>query len=237
MLRLHYLSIEKFVGILEKDSAFTFARYGDGSFQCLQGKKGKNCDGVFYTEAQANALLASIQDDTINHAIGILALKTTGAEEWLISKEINIEWYDCDVMNSASDDGKLLPFIEWLRTKKIIFCGPGHLKKLKSFPIQYFVECHPIKAFEEVNELEDEILYRIDEKGADMVLLSAGSFASPALVSKLHNLFPKNLTILDTGSIWDPYVGVFSRSGHKRRGWEGYKKLGWLNFNENIENW
>lgn len=230
------LDILEFVERIEKEPGFSFARISDGGFFCILGRKGVNCDNSPYSTAQAQALIAMIKDETITHGITSIALHTTKAAEWLVEKGLEVNWYDADVMNKASDDGRLLPFIEALRDRRSLLVGPAHLNKLAGFPITTHVVCHPTEAFEEVDELELEISFRIVRDDPDVILLSAGQGASPTLVSRLHAHFPK-LTIIDTGSLFDPYVHVFSRSGHKKRGWEGYKKLGWKNFNENIEDW
>lgn len=235
-IRIKSLTIEDFVDLLETYPGFSFARISDGGFFCLQGRKGYNCDGVAYTSAQSSALLGVIRDPSIFHGITSIALNVAYAAEWLGAMQIDIQWYDADVMNKASDAGTLFPFIEYLRKHRSLVVGAAHLGNLNGFPIAAFVECHPSEAFEEVDELELEIGFRVARDDFDVVLLSAGQGASPTLVSRLHALHPQ-LTIIDTGSVWDPYVRVFSRSGHKKQGWDGYKKLGWKNFNMDIEQW
>lgn len=202
----------------------------------MQGKKGYNCDGAAYSKEQAISLVSVIKDESIYHGITSIALHAARATEWLNEKNIDIQWYDADVMNKASDTGSLLPLIECLKNKRNIICGTSHLKNFQGVPSVAFVECHGSRAFEEVDELEAELLYRIERHDPDTVLLSAGQGASPTLVSRLHQVYPK-LIVLDIGSLWDPYVKVFSRSGHKRRGWEEYKRLGWKNFNTDISEW
>jgi hypothetical protein len=236
-LRVKPFDILELVDKMETEPGFSFARISDGGFLCILGRKGVNCDGAAYSTEQAQALIAMMKDQTITHGITSIALNVTKAAEWLAENQLYVDWYDADVMNKASDDGRLLPFIECLRKRKIVLCGAGHLRLFKGFPIESFVECHPTRAFEEVDELRMEIGYNAVQKTvADTVILCAGQGASPTLVSQLHEFYPR-LTIIDAGSIFDPYVHVFSRSGHKRRGWEGYKKLGWKNFNEDITLW
>lgn len=202
----------------------------------MQGRKGYNCDGVAYSIQQAKSLLSVIKDPNITHGITSIAVHVARAAEFLHEKGIDIEWYDADVMNKASDTGTLLPFTEALRKRRNLLCGPTHLKKFLGVPVVEFVECHGSQAFEEVDELEIEISFRIERTKLDTILLCAGQGASPTLVSKLHENHPE-VTVIDVGSLFDPYVHVFSRSGHKKRGWDGYKKLGWLNFRMDIEKW
>lgn len=236
ILAVRSLSIDQFVGMIEHEPGFSFARISDGGFFCIMGRKGVNCDGAAYSSQQATALIAMIRDTTITHGITSIALFATKAVEWLVEHDLKVTWYDADVMNKASDEGLLYPFIKCLRKRRSMVVGASHLDKLKGFPITNHVVCHATRAFEEIDELEAEIIFRIDRHQPDTVLLSAGQGASPTLVSRLHKEYPE-LVILDTGSLFDPYVGVLSRSGHKRRGLEEYKKLGWKNFNESVEKW
>lgn len=230
------LTIRQFVNLIEAGPGFSFARISDGGFFCILGKKGVNCDGAPYSPRQAQALIDMMRDRTIIHGITSIALHATRAAQWLEEKNLNVEWYDADVMNKASDMGELLPFIECLRKRRSLIVGAAHLDKLKGFPIVQHVECHPTHAFEEVDELEAEIYFRVQRDAPDTILLSAGQGASPTLVSRLHAHYPR-LTIIDTGSLFDPYVGVLSRSGHKRLGFDGFVKLGFKNFNEDIRQW
>lgn len=222
--------------MLETQSGFSFARISDGGFFCILGRKGVNCDGAAYSPEQAQALISMMKDETITHGITSIAFTATKAAQWLIEKNLQVDWYDADVLNKASDLGRLLPFIEFLRERKSLVVGASHLGNLRGFPIVSFVECHPTKAFEEIDILQDEICYRIEKENPDCILLSAGQGASPSLVSRLHALYPE-LNVLDIGSLWDGYVGVLSRSGHKRLGHDGFKRLGWQNFNQDIEKW
>lgn len=235
------LNIHQFVHMIDADPGFSFARISDGGFFCILGRKGVNCDGAAYSKEQANALIAMMKDDSITHGITSIALHVTKAAEWLAEKNLIINWYDADVMNKASDDGLLLPFIDCLRKRRSLVVGAAHLSRLRGFPIVSHVECHSTRAFEEIDELEAEICWRIERRinseKPDTILLSAGQGASPTLVSRLHKEYPDKV-VIDVGSLWDPYVGVMSRSGHKRRGWEEYKKiLGWKNFNQDISKW
>lgn len=233
-IRVKQILIEDFVEMAQP--GFAFARISDGGFFCIMGRKGVNCDNSPYSPEQAGALISMIKDDQITHGITDIALRVTRAVDWLHEKNIDITWYDADVMNDASDEGNLLPFIRFLQPHRSLIVGAAHLDKLRGFPITSHVICHATHAFEELDELEDEIGFRIDRDDPSTILLSAGQGASPALVSRLHRNYSK-LIIIDCGSLWDPYVKVFSRSGHKKRGWKEYIRLGWLNFQQNIEDW
>lgn len=235
-LAVQPLTIEKFVDMIEGIPGFAFARYGDGTFFCMQGRKGQNCDGVVYTPQQASSLIATLKDKNIYHGIGDMAFSKAHADKWLEDQQIDLEWYDANVMHTASETGNFFPFIECMRKRKIIFCGPAHLRKFKGFSYQHFVECHPTRAFDEIDELELEISYRIEKHGADTVLASAGLGAAPTLVSRIHRNYPE-VVVIDTGSVFDPYCGVYSRSPHRKRGREGTVALARKNLRMDISVW
>lgn len=234
-LEVKPISIDQFVGRLETEKGFSFARYGDGSFLSLRGIEGWNCDGAECTIRQAEEIETSILDETITHGIGDLSLSVGKAQEWIDAKGVDIEWYDCNVMNTASHSGRLLPFIKWLRKRKIVMLGPSHLRRLRAFPTAEFIEVHPTLAFDQLEDIHIIAEYSVERVLADTVLISAGP-AAPPLVSKLHGSFPF-LNVIDTGSIWDPYVGVLSRKIHKKMGKRQIRDLGRLNFNMEISSW
>lgn len=232
-IRIYSLTIETFVEKV-KQPGFSFARYGDGTFMSLMGKIGYNCDGAQVSPHQAAEIRASILDDGILHGIGDWALRV-GAEEWLVEQGIDIDWVDCNVMNTASHLGQLYPFIQLLRKRKVVMVGPEHVGRMKGFPVQHHVVIHPTMAFEEIKEIQLETEFAAERTQADTVLISAGP-AAPPLVSRIHRTLPY-LNVIDTGSIWDPYVGILSRKVHKKMGKHHIRELGRLNFKQEISSW
>ena len=221
-------TIEQFVNRLEADPGFAFARFGDGAFFCLQGAQGVNCDGAAYGLLQATELTLALRDTTITHGISGVAYERAEAQAWLDEHNIRPEWWDADVLNRASDEGNLWPFVAWLNQQRVVLVGPEHVRKVRGFFYQAHVPTHPTAAFDELDFLEHATSMAILGAVANVVLLSAGTFASPPLVSRLHRRYPR-VRFLDVGSLWDPYCGVFSRSGHKRLGIEGYRRLRQVN--------
>lgn len=228
------LTIVDFVGRLETEKGFSFARYGDGTFLSLMGAEGLNCDGARVSIDQADELTASLLDNTITHGIGDLAMGI-GAGKWLDSQGIDIEWFDCNVMFTASLRGKLLPFVKWLRKRKVVLVGPSHLRRMKGFPVLDFVETHPTQAFDQIEELQVITEYVVTREIADTVLISAGP-AAPPLVSRIHHNFPY-LNVIDTGSVWDAFVGILSRKVHRKMGMRQIRDLGKQNFGVDVGAW
>lgn len=233
-LAVRPFSIGDILRKLETEKGFSFARYGDGTFLVLLGMGGKNCDGASLDSRQADGLERSLRDTTITHGIGDLAIKT-GAEQWLTEKGIEIDWVDCNVLHTAGLRGKLFPFVNWLRGRKNLVIGPAHLQRLKGFPVAYFEEIHPTEAAKNIEETLLGVGFAIERERIDTVLLSAGPSA-PTFVSRIHEQYPW-VSVLDTGSVWDPYVGMLSRKVFRKVGKPYIRELGRLNFKLEVSGW
>lgn len=194
---------------LRTEPGFSFARYGDGTFLSLWGEEGLDCDRAVINGDQAELLELTLRDKSITHGIGNLALTVGRAAEWLEYKGLDVEWYDCNVMHTASVHGNLNPFVKLLRKRRTMIIGPEHLWSFRAIPVRAFVTTHPTKAFYEVDSLEEKAKNLIPHRKIDTVCISAFT-AAPVLVSRLHQHFPK-LNILDVGSLWDVYAGKPSR--------------------------
>jgi hypothetical protein len=86
-----------------------------------------------------------------------------------------------------------------------------------------------------VDHLETVTKRAVEKYRADTVLISAGT-AAPVLVSRLHREFPE-INVIDTGSVWDPYVGKLSRKIFKELGHARMEELGKKNFHQETRLW
>lgn len=242
-LPIRDFSMQEILSRIESPNGLQYARFGDGAFYCLRGDQGQNCDGVIYTPDQAVALLEVILNPNIIHGMAKIGVREANASQWLVDNKINIEWVNADTVHDASDNGTLRPFVECISNYKIILVGAKHLTRLRAFPIHQFIGVHPTHAFEEVPRIYQEIVKTLKNNKSvqayrPIVLLSAGQAASPTLVSLLSREDScSGVSVLDIGSIWDPYVGVLSRKNHRQVGHKRIRELGKLNFNKNISSW
>lgn len=230
------LSVEDICRVIDEQTGFYFARFSDGGLFCLWRKGGENCEGITYTDAQADALEEVIQNSLITHGLSKIAIHAAHAGEWLIEHEVDLPWYDESALLQASMSGDLWPLTSALHKKRVLIVGPHHLRRFRGFPLVDFVEVHETQAFDRIEKTKRSVLRSIVEHRAEVVLISAGFAAAPVLVSWLSEQ-THGLTVMDVGSIWDMYVGVLSRSGPKRLGWAGIEHLGRRNFHKEVSEW
>lgn len=235
MLEIVPLTLDKFVDMC-RQPGFAFVRFGDGEFQCLAGVEGENCDGVVYTPEMAQGMLEVLRNPDLCHSISTIALEQADPVAVLQQHGLQVKWHALDFLYEASRRGRLYPLIEFLRTRRIVMVGPRHLLRFKAFPVEEFITCPLPHAFKVLDLLERDIARTVEAHNANAVLISAGLATSKILVHRLHSTFP-DLLLLDTGSLWDMYVGELSRSSARELGKKRIRELGRLNFGREIASW
>lgn len=216
-----YLSvpITSYCYLLDRQIPFAFSRWGDGEWQALLGYSGANCDGQVYTGA-LRADLTRVLEDRPTYLLGLqpLAVRAMGDDihAWLKRRRLNLPWVNADVLANASINHVLSDFTGCLARRGVVLIGPAHLATLALFPILHLIVVPSQGAYDAYARVRDQSLQALSALQTDrpVVLISAGLMAN-LLVHDLARAFPTR-TILDCGSLWDPYVGVVSRKYHKR---------------------
>lgn len=218
-MKIIKLPLEWFTARLVTGTPFSFSRYGDGEFQAILGHQGRTKDGQLYTPELREALAKTLLEPrAYKYAVGPMAMRMHGPDilAWLAKENIHIKWYDTETLLEASIAGELKPFIDALRQRRVRYFAPRHLAQIANLlPNAYLYPCNSKNAF---GGYDDLLLTAAQEvKSGDVVLLSCG----PAAKVLLHDLYncDSSLTILDIGSLLDPYVGRISRSYMSRYNW------------------
>lgn len=210
-----YKPLSYYTEKIARGEHFAFSRYGDGEWNAIFGLPGQNCDGHLYFKELGKDLSASIlakHPAPFHYARGTRGTVEHGVRihEWLAEHHTStVEWYDCDVFLEASLGGYLLPFVQAMNTRDILYVGPSHIVRLSQLRIHFFVETPLINCYLVKDSMLDAIR-AILEVGVDLVLFSAG-MASNVLISELYPEYGSRVTFLDLGSLFDVYCGVKSR--------------------------
>lgn len=188
---------------------FTFLKAGDGERDCMQGKKGHNCDGHSYSSELGIDLFRtyayfSDKEDT-------LISQFPYCEPFLPTLPNQELFESLLFMEQNLDDS----FIELWRTIK-------NSKRKKHFignESVYYAIKEPLKIDNHIKVVEknayfvsmpyDQIMKTVEKN--DIVMISAG-FPGKLMAQFIHASFDGDITILDTGSAFDPLVR-HSRSG------------------------
>lgn len=200
---------------LENKEPFSFSRFGDGEWNAIKGKPGHNCDRHTYFPDMGAALKAVLESKP-TYFIGMQSLanrQNTGLAEFERLKAKNT-WVDADVLHRASIKGKLQLFFEAL-SKCSAVCLVGNAT-LKGFRGWNFIEVPARNCWTERKRIRSDISAWVKRHaGQCPVVLYCAGMPTNVLVDNIFHEFGDTVTQIDCGAVFDPYVGVCSRSYHK----------------------
>jgi hypothetical protein len=211
------IGLEVYVQCLETLDPFAFSRWGDGEWRALLGYAGENCDGHPYS-GDLRSALTRVLESRPTYTLGLqpFAVRTLGPQitEWLTRRALWLPWVDADVFHRASIAGGLGPLVTVLSERPTLLIGPGYLQPLSLFPRVGHVVIPERNCFASYAETLRATRIAIEKASADLVVaISAGMMAN-LLIHDLYAKYPTH-TLIDFGSLWDPYVGKVTRTYHR----------------------
>jgi hypothetical protein len=193
------MTYQEIIDNLENGVNFSFSRFGDGEFNCMNGKKGANCDGHEYFPNLGEALNRAWSDPR-----GVVAVQR------LARKQFKIEgaYPDADVIHRASIDGELKSLFTVFnqRLDDLILVGPTRLR----IDGCRFIEVPLKNAWSDYERVKRELSATVFM--GDVVLYCCGMMAEVLI----WDFYSTKYTQIDLGSVLDPYAGVQSRTYHKK---------------------
>jgi hypothetical protein len=221
------LPIEHYIDLINQGKPFTLVRYGDGEWLSILGDKGRNCDGIKYTPLLQEELIRCLTEKkSYYYTLLKIAVTTQGSaiNDFIVKNNIRVNWMEGTVFVAANRHGRLAPFIEALRGRRILYVGPKHLSSIgrKVFPIKQFLEISSKDAFQFRKDIRNKIIEIADDY--DFIGFSAGP-AAKIIIHDLYDIIGRDKTMFDFGSLWDGYTGVYSRLYMQRQTWKDMMAL------------
>jgi len=231
------VNILDYIKLLSSSIPFSQANFGDGEWSCILGKKGKNAQGGIYYPELGKAL-GGMFETPILSAYGFNSGKKLKEEvnAWLyfnriripkvkeipkkydwdleyVDKEgcIKIPWVYKEILAAVNCYGDLGPFIHFLRQKKVLLVGGPHLKNLDIFNFDY-IETPAVNAWDSFGEVLHNTANAIQQYLPEITLVSCGMAGKVLIYALVKEKIPFH--IIDTGAIFDPWVGVQSRKAY-----------------------
>jgi len=197
---------------LQKREVFHFARVGDGEMLCMADSKGQNCDGHKYYPELGKAL-RKIYNEKRPYYVGLQPIKHglfTNHEKY------PQDWCNADIFHEASLEGKLQPFMKALMNRNVVMIGNRKHSKLAF--VNIMIEVPTNNAWTkrlEVWESIKQVVQSEYQKGL-VLLFSCGMSSGVYIDALAKSKAGKYVTTIDTGSVFDPYIGRNTRSYHKK---------------------
>jgi hypothetical protein len=142
------------------------------------------------------------------------------ANAWIREQAVPGPWLPFCAIRHAHIDGRAAPFFRAAGTRRTVVVGPGHIERLDTRLLEpaEHVTIPDGSAWEEVPRIR-RTLFGVLKEG-DLVLFCAG-MASNVLIHQLWNEYrwQGHATLLDVGSVLDPWCGVYSRRVYRDSEW------------------
>lgn len=200
---------------------FALSRYGDGEWTAMLGYVGgKNCDGHQYFPELGDALRWAVTryygDPDFLCAVSPIARRTIGgkADAWLTMNGLEgMVFHHTGVFVDASINGELSPFVQALRRSRMIYVGPPQLRPfiVEQFAPAHYVTVPQVDCFLDRRRILGEIRGHLS--ASIQVIAMSASMLANVLAADLWGLHRGMYTVLDLGSLFDPYAtGKATRS-------------------------
>jgi len=198
---------------LDAGENFKFLRFGDGEFHCYLGSDiviGKNEHDIY--PALTNKIKSIVDNLNPAHYNALQPYSLTIPEFAGIIPDYN--WLNADVFHNASEAGELAPFFRSLEGRDVVLVS--NWEKLKFNKSWGFIEVGSRNSFDD----RRWVLEEISKDSKDKVFLFAASRLSVPVIYD----GPEDCTMIDIGSLLDPYIGKITRRYHTKMTEEIIKK-------------
>lgn len=209
MLTSEEFTYEYVVDCLINQKNITYSRIGcDGELACILGRKGQNVDHHIYYDDMRTALRNVLESQPPY----FLALQRLGAEqnadnpEFQRLRDMN-KWVGSEIFTRASIHGRMSELRDALMERNVIQVANASLKPLGLADV--FIEIPLINCWLKKDEILSAIRKHV--KPNDVIIYSA-SMPTKYFIHELWREFGDTITQLDTGSVWDVYVGRETRT-------------------------
>lgn len=197
--------------------SFSMSRWGDGEWSCLLGHMGRNCDNHSYDKTLGGRLkqivlhnppyALAIQPKAINEVL------SWEIRSFLQEHEVNREWPNADIIHNASIGGRLDELREVLIDKRVTIVGRPHLAGWLGGKDKEYIVTPPRNCWLNYAGTLNDCVKSV-ENGSRIFLFACGMMAN-VLIDDLYRIYD-GITLLDVGSVLEPYVGNCNRRYHQK---------------------
>jgi hypothetical protein len=188
----------------------------------MLGVDGANCDGHKYYKSLGTEL-ASVLACNPEYFTGMqpMAMRLMGPRitKWLDEMGIKRAWCNADILHEASESGEINKFFTALNRCQWHMISSYTRTELESLPLVIKNDNINIpfsNAWVQYPAIRGMVLNRAaDANNGDVMLFCAGMM-SKVLIDDVYEAYGQKLTLIDAGSVLDPYVRRHTRNYHRK---------------------
>lgn len=234
------IPLSHYIHLIDSGHHFALSRYGDGEVACIFGHEGGNCDGHEYFHSLGLDLLGTLIPEhqyKLPYFYGLVRVASDRMPEEVaaINESWRVPWVNGTILTSASRQYKLAPFVQAIKQKRrVVYVGPHHLEsffwKRLGFAhdgrqaYSQFITIPDKNCYTQIDAIETEVRAAIIGYRPELVLFSAG-MVSNVLIHRLWQDYQGETTLMDVGSLFDGFVGVYSRKYMRQKEWQQNREV------------
>jgi len=200
---------------IRAERRFAYVRYSDGDWGCIFGRKGKILDEHDYGPDLAAALRAAIASEPDYH-LGLMRSMLTPGRWWaseqttaFVASRPDLAWCSSLILHDASMDGDLGAWFDALVQYRVTVVSHAGMRALRPWLGDFRHVVIPVAdCWRRRAEIEPAIMAACRDPG---VVLFACSMPAKVWIRKAW-MDGGAATLIDIGSVLDPYIGRNSRS-------------------------
>lgn len=196
------MDFDRLITNLKEGTNFSWSRWGDGEFACICQDGKRNCDYHEYWPDLGEALRVIL----VRPQKHLFGLQRMASERYIRCPEMHLkEWTDNEILHRASINGYISLFFEALKDREVILIGNHTLSRLDKFKFRH-IEIPMLNCW-----LSYDVIVSKIKMPKNAVVLYCAGMASNVLIDHFYR---EDITQIDCGSVFDPYVGRLTRSYH-----------------------
>ena len=206
-MKIQNVPLSFYCNRLDAGENFKFLRFGDGEFHSYLGSDiviGKNEHDIY--PALTNKIRSIVDNLNPSHYNALQPYSLTIPEFKNIIPDIN--WLNADVFHNASEAGELAQFFRSLQKRDVVLVSNWEKLKFAQDRSWGFIRVEDRNCFNDY----DFVVYNMGDWSSNTVFLFAASRLSVPVIYD----GPEDCTMIDIGSLLDPYIGRVTRGYHKR---------------------
>lgn len=199
---------------IKNKEMFSFSRWGDGEWNCLMADHvgGRNCDGHNYFPDMGERML-NILKSSPKYMVGMQNMAYRQRKEVIdkMTTDYSINWVNADIFHATSIKNNNIDIIlEALKGRTVVLVGGNHLMKYSYEHGWGFIEVPRVNCWNNYRETLQTLNELLSNTEEHIVVLFCASMMTNVLIDDLDG----RATLIDMGSVFDPYAGIKSRSYH-----------------------
>lgn len=219
------LPVEHYLDLIRDNKPFSFSRFGDGEALCMQLAPHwlkENCDGSKFLPEIADPMKQIfVNQHDYYHCLIDCSFDLNGNvfRDFLETTCPDMDFYNGEIWQHLSFDGRILELIELLNEHKFCLIGGEHLKNfqhMKGLDFMGFIEIPSKDSFLVIDRIQELVLSAV-ESGYDFFGICAG-YTTKILIDRLFPIIGDKVFLVDFGSAFDPFCGRLSRDGMRAAG-------------------